>query len=307
MADIATKSAPEDMAGRIRELNEDPSNQWIPRVDRAGEIVDGYLVTHNGLLVTPSDPGYVQLLTSNTGCHEPQEEYLFQQVLEQIPGGGQMLELGAYWAFYSMWFAKEVQNANCYLVEPRKKNLKVGKHNFAKNGFRGEFFRSKIGHGHLGVDRFLDAQQLEYIDLLHADIQGAEYEMLCDAEQSLRNGRIGFVFVGTHSQELHYACKAYLEKHDYVTIAHADFDHGTYCCDGVLVAQRAGLSNGLAPLEIPLRDAAGQKNAEQQLRHLRIDKASSSKESGLLRKLLDRLQHRAFSFNRSSSQTTSLD
>jgi len=135
------------MAGRIRELNEDPSNQRIPRVDRAGEIVDGYLITHNGLLVTPSDPGYVQLLTSNTGCHEPQEEYLFQQVLEQIPGGGTILELGDFWAFYSMRFAKEVQNANCYLVEPRKKILKSASTALPKMAFVANSSTAKLGTG----------------------------------------------------------------------------------------------------------------------------------------------------------------
>ena len=70
---------------------------------------------------------------------------------------------------------------------------------------------------------------MPYVDVLHADIQGAEFEMLCDAEESLLNGRIGYVFVGTHSQQLHCQCKSFLGRQGYVTIAHADFDYG---CSG---------------------------------------------------------------------------
>ncbi|HJN11214.1 MAG: hypothetical protein QGG09_13435 [Pirellulaceae bacterium] len=137
---MISKADPEDLAGRIRELRADPSNERIVRVPLAGQIVDGYLITHNGLRVLPNDPGYVSLLQSNRGCHEPQEEFLFQEVLPHIRPGGVILELGAYWAFYSMWFAKVVPNARCYLVEPRQKNLRVGKANFATNGVKESSF-----------------------------------------------------------------------------------------------------------------------------------------------------------------------
>lgn len=267
---MTSKANPEDVAGRIRNIRDDPCNERIVRGPHAGQIIDGHLVTHNGLLANPVDPGYVRLLQGNGGCHEPQEEYVFQEVLKHIPRGGRMVELGAYWAFYSMWFAKEVADAKCICVEPRKKNLKVGQYNFAKNGLIAEFIRSKIGCGRLGVDDFLKAKQWDFVDILHADIQGAEHEMLCSAEQSLRAGKIGYVFVGTHSQELHYQCKAVLERCGYVTIAHADFDHGTYCSDGVLVARHKDIT-GLEPLDLPLRDPPAQRRAERQMQDLRLD------------------------------------
>lgn len=267
---MTVKAHPGDVAGRIRDICADPSNRYITRVPNAGKVIDGHLITHNGLLTKAVDPGYVRLLQGNSGCHEPQEEFVFQEVVKHIPRGGSIVELGAYWAFYSMWFAKQVADARCFCVEPRKKNLKVGKYNFALNGLEGEFFHSKIGHGYLAVDEFLDAQRLDFIDVLHADIQGAEYEMLCDAEQSISSGKIGYVFVGTHSQQLHYQCKRFLEQRDYVTIAHADFDHGTFCCDGVLVARHKGVS-GLEPLELPLRDPEAQRQAEVKMKDLRLD------------------------------------
>ena len=206
---MSGKAHYKDIAGRIREIRSDPCNQHIARIKRAGEIVDGHLVAHNGLQVRPFDSCYMELLQANGGCHEPQEEFVFQEVLKHIPRRGCILELGAYWAFYSMWFAREVPEARCLLVEPRRRNLEVGQYNFARNGIHGEFFRSRVGYASLGVDRFLAARQLGYIDLLHADIQGSEFEMLGDARESLKSGKIGYIFIGTHSQELHYRCKYY--------------------------------------------------------------------------------------------------
>lgn len=249
---MTSKAAPEDLSGRIREIRSDPCNERIARVEHAGETVDGHFVMHNGLLVKPMCRGYMKLLEANAGCHEPQEEYVFQEVLKHIPSGGCIVELGAYWGFYSMWFAKAVAQARCYLVEPSRKNLKTGQYNFRKNGLEGNFFHSKIGHEYLGVDRFLDKQMIRFVDVLHADIQGAELEMLEDAEDSLNRGRIGCLFVGTHSQDLHYRCKAFLEERGYIVIAHADFDHGTYCCDGVLVVRHKDVA-GPEPIDLPLR------------------------------------------------------
>lgn len=293
---MTNKAHPEDVAGRIRDICADPCNDRITRVPYAGEILDGHLVTHNGLLVKATDPGYVRLLQGNRGCHEPQEEFVFQEVLKHIPQGGSIVELGAYWAFYSMWFAKEVVAARCFCVEPRKKNLQVGKYNFALNGLEGAFFHSKIGHGHLAIDDFLDAQQLDYVDVLHADIQGAEYEMLCDAERSLSKGKIGYVFVGTHSQELHYQCKGYLERHGYITLAHADFEYGTYCCDGVLVARHKDTS-GLEPLDLPLRDSHQQRDAERRMKDLRVDSPVQTVRAPH-RGLLGKLKHHLFGSRR---------
>lgn len=241
------------LAARIRTLQSDPSNASIPRVADAGEVIDGHLVMHNGLRVKPMDACYMQLLQANGGCHEPQEERVFQEVLPHIPAGGCIVELGAYWGFYSMWFAKEVKNATCLLVEPEPAHLDVGKYNFTKNQLEGRFFQSLIGRGHLAMDAFAEEQSLEFIDVLHADIQGAEYEMLCDAEELLRAGRIGYVFVGTHSQDLHYRCKLHLQQRDYVIIADADYAQGTFCEDGVLVARLRSLS-GVQPISLPLRE-----------------------------------------------------
>ena len=102
------------------------------------------------------------------------------------------------------------------------------------------------------VDDFLQEQGIEWVDVLHADIQDAEFEMLCDAEKSLSAGRIGTVFAGTHGQDLRYRCKESLENHGYTAIADADFEHGTYCQDGVLVARLSSMAR-VEPIDLPLR------------------------------------------------------
>ena len=243
-----------DIAARTRQVCADPSNALIPRVPNAGQLIDGHLVMHNGLRVQPMDLCYMSVLRANRGCHEPQLEWVFQQVLGEIPDGATMMELGASWAFYSMWFFAHVRDASCVLVEPDPARLALGRRNFELNGCRGTFIQDYVGPGQWELDRFMRETDRRFVNLLLADIQGAEVDMLEGGDQTLSNGRVGYVFLGTHGQDVHYRCKEFLERRDYVIVAHADFDRGTYCFDGVLVARHRSLA-GLTPLTLPLREA----------------------------------------------------
>jgi hypothetical protein len=88
------------------------------RVDEAGNRVQ---VMHNGLLVL-ADGYYGRFITEIIerlrGHHEPQEEKVFCEVLKAVPAGSTMIELGAYWAYYSLWFQQAVPNARNFLIEP---------------------------------------------------------------------------------------------------------------------------------------------------------------------------------------------
>src|SRR5262249_26032021 len=46
-----------------------------------------------------------------------------------------MIELGAYWAHYSMWLKKARPEAENIMVEQDSSKLAVGRNNFARNGF----------------------------------------------------------------------------------------------------------------------------------------------------------------------------
>lgn len=254
---IGKKAGAHDYWGRCREVCVDPNNKYIPRAKDAGKIIDGNLIMHNGLKVRMGEFAYCYdfahiVLTKNRGVHEPQEERVFLEVLRHIPENATMIELGSYWAFYSMWFKKEIKNANCYMVEPDKRFLLIGKENFKLNNMEGVFIKGEIGKAGIHIDDFIEKNRIEIVHILHSDIQGAEFEMLRTCERSMRKNKIWYVFISSHTQELHYQCLSFLEDHGYVIIASADFNFGTYCYDGVLVA-RAGNIKDMAPIEISLR------------------------------------------------------
>jgi len=249
------KAKSNDFEGRIREVLSDPNNRNIPRVIDAGKIINGCQIMHNGLKVVVD--GYcgefiTRMLKMNKGVHEPQEERIFMEILRNIPDGGIMIELGSYWAFYSMWFLKNISDSRCYMIEPDEEYMNVGKKNFQLNGFNGDFTLGKIGGNGISIDDFLHKKRIDFVNLLHSDIQGDELNMLLGAEKSMQKNKIGYIIIGTHSQKLHYDCLNFLEDKGYLIIASIDYDYETYCFDGILVA---GLKshNCLNPMKIALR------------------------------------------------------
>jgi hypothetical protein len=60
-----------------------------------------------------------------------------------------------------------------------------------------------------------------------------------------------FVFISTHSAELHTHCRAELLKQDFEIIADADLQ-GTFSVDGILVGQLRGVQ-GPGPVAISQR------------------------------------------------------
>jgi hypothetical protein len=246
-----------DYWGRCREVCADPNNRYIPRVKNAGMIISGSLIMHNGLKVNMGECSYYGefaniVLTTNKGVHEPQEERMFMEVLKYIPDDATIIELGSYWAFYSMWFAKKIKNAHCFMIEPEEKYLNCGKENFKLNSLTGTFIQGKIGNGGIKIDDFIREHKIDNAHIIHSDIQGAELDMLLSCEESIAKNKIWYFFISTHNQKIHYDCMDFLKKRDFVILASADFDYGSYCCDGVLVARFKGIK-GLEPIEIALR------------------------------------------------------
>ena len=233
-------------ADRIADVLQSEDNEDIPRDELAGRIIENNLVMHNGIRIDPlSYYNYpmLKMLMENKGVHEPQEEKIFQEVLKKLPAKNKltMLELGAYWSFYSLWLSKEYPNANCYMVEPDRKNLFYGKRNFEINNNKGTFIHAGIGKQKNAsknittVDHICKTHQINFIDILHADIQGFELEMLQGCEAMLSRQKIGYVFISTHSNELHYDClKLLQEKYGFTLVASADLNE-TYSWDGIVV------------------------------------------------------------------------
>jgi len=251
-------------AMRIKRVLEDPNNAAISRHPQAGKLVGEQLVLHNGLRIEPlSYYSYplLKMLMDNKGVHEPQEEAVFQAVLRTMQPRQQppvMLELGAYWAFYSMWFKQAFPNAACYMVEPDRKSLYHGEDNFRMNNFTGTFIHAGIGSKVnpakriTTVDRICEAYALDFIDILHADVQAYEMEMLRGAMQTLESAKVGYLFISTHSDELHEDCRRVLrEEYGLVEVAAANLAE-SYSWDGLLVFKAPDYP-GIAELPIALR------------------------------------------------------
>jgi hypothetical protein len=236
---------------RIRNAVECPDNKKIPRVQTAGVVKEGILTLHNGIKVgalSYDGEGPMKLMMANAGVHEPQEEFIFQEVLKTIDPGSWMLELGAYWAFYSIWFYHTVQNSRCICIEPDPQNITMGQKNFSLNFGdipSGVFFecayagstdgKAENGHPVHCVDSVISKRQLKHLAILHADTQGHELNVLMGSIKSLERKQIAWIFLSTHSNELHRKCISFLKKMDYRIVADADLLE-SYSYDGLIVA-----------------------------------------------------------------------
>jgi hypothetical protein len=223
----------------------------IERVPEAGYVKDGVVTLHNGIQVPfAGENAYYREFSSifiiNRGVHEPLEEFVFQRVLEKLPEDARMIELGAYWGHYSMWFKKMKPAGQVVLVEPDANNLEVGRSNFINNELEGEFIQSFVGHGHFAIDEFLEKQKISRLHLLHSDIQGYELEMLDGAKAALESGLVDYIFISTHTQNLHEEVLARLEGHGYRIEVAAGYDEETTSFDGLVFASNKRL-NALFP------------------------------------------------------------
>lgn len=251
-----------DFGLRIDDVRSARDNDSIPHVPDAGRIIDGQLIMHNGIRINPGS--YVgekmtQLLQQNRGVHEPQEEAAFTTVLSWLQAHPSdtrtMLEFGAYWAFYSIWFKTALPGSNCFCVEPDEANLNWGRRNFHINGQVADFTRAYIGSAPkqgspptISVDSFIQAKQIQHVDILHSDIQGFELEMLEGAKNSFSRRMIDYVFISTHRHALHYRCLEQLDKYAFKILAEADLLE-SHSLDGLIVAARDDLE---CPARIPI-------------------------------------------------------
>jgi Methyltransferase FkbM domain len=247
---------------RIKIALESGDNSKIEMVPDAGKInADLKLVMHNGLIIDPlSYYGIpmLELLSQNNGVHEPQEEYVFQEVLKTISDNSVMLELGAFWSFYSMWFNKNIKGANNFMIEPE--GIHFGIKNFELNKMDGTFHKAYIsdnsnevidGVPTICVDDFVSNKKIDFIDILHSDIQGFEFKMLEGAKNLIDNKKVGYLFISTHSNDLHYQCKDHLSAKGFELICSIDMDE-SYSFDGLLVFRNSDYP-GIAPLEVSKR------------------------------------------------------
>ncbi len=247
---------------RIARVVASPDNAFIPRVEQAGRIAGGAQVMHNGIRIKVGSyygPEVAVQLQANRGVHEPQEERIFQMVLAEMPAGATMLELGSFWAFYSLWFKTKVKDARNIMLEAEAFNLESGRRNFALNGQTGEWLHAYAGGAvdqsagtpTLTVDHIMREKSVQRLDMLHSDIQGHELAMLDGASQALSSGRVRYVFISTHGNDIHRQCEAKLRGHGYTILASIDIDD-SFAEDGLIVARHPSY-DGIGPVDLSRR------------------------------------------------------
>ena len=237
----------------------------VPKVPGAGRTFadpDGtaYHLMHNGLKVVANgyyDATFSEVIRVLRGHHEPQEERVFHEVLPALPDAPCMIEAGGYWAYYSMWLKLARPRARVVVVEPIDSHRAVGEANVALNGMTAEFVRAAVGEAsrppadvslegvrvpaleQVCVDDVMARFDLPFVHVLHADVQGAELEMLGGAAGALAGKRVGYVFLSTHGDRLHARCRDYLTVHGYGVVAEHT-RRESFTTDGLIVAKAPG-------------------------------------------------------------------
>jgi FkbM family methyltransferase len=246
---LRSRKEKQSWQARSSRLVECPDNAKIPRIADAGKLVGGALIMHNGIRVRP-DSYYnyaaMKMMQRNHGVHEPQEELAFQSVLPFIGRESCMLELGAYWSFYSIWFSKEVPGARNILVEPAASNLQIGRENCRINSIDATFVQAMVSGTSrssrdpservVTVDEVFAECGVKRLAMLHADIQGFEGEMLDGCTGVFQRRAVDWVFISTHSAELHRECLEKLRMSGFQIVCEHDLAQ-SFSGDGLIVAK----------------------------------------------------------------------
>lgn len=253
---------PADKMVRVLDCEDTDS---IPKVTDAGMIfaddLGSYQLMHNGVKVIAdcyNGKWMSDIIYGLQGHHEPQEEKIFYEIIKLMPKKAVMIELGSWWAYYSLWFAKEVEESRNYLIEPVCDCLEIGKKNFEMNQLNGFFTQGFIGESpngydcsgaqKIGIDEFLEKNQIDHVNILHSDIQCYEYSMLLSAEKSISLKKIDYFFISTHEDRIHQQCHEFLLSRNYKIIAEHSIAEG-FMPDGLIVAKREDIAY---PDEIPV-------------------------------------------------------
>jgi FkbM family methyltransferase len=221
----------EEMVRRVQMTISCRDTDAIPKVEGAGEVFvkDGRPLQrmHNGVLIAEGcyyGPWMTEVIRSLRGHHEPQEESVFHAILQRVVATEDepsMIELGSWWAYYSLWFAAEARRGRVVALEPDPTYLEIGRRNFALNDLEARFVHGAIGEGARAVAPFilertgerarvpyhdleslLELAGLERVSLLLADIQGAETSLLDRGRRALDAGRVRFLVLSTHHHSI---------------------------------------------------------------------------------------------------------
>lgn len=200
----------------------------IPKVGNAGKVIRrngvDVQVMHEGTLVRAG--GYhgwwmTQIIRKLRGHHEPQEEFVFHHLVKHAREGTLMVELGAFWAYYTNWYLGAVRGSQALCIEPDANNMAVGQHNLSLNARAARWEMACVGREHAdavpirresdgmvvsvpchSMDSILELTGRRPVEMLLIDVQGAELPFLESLGDAVSAGLLRFVVVATHHESI---------------------------------------------------------------------------------------------------------
>jgi FkbM family methyltransferase len=316
-------------AARVRVAVSCRDADRIEKVPEAGTVrrSDGVdiQVMHNGVLVVEHcyyGPMMTEIIRLLRGHHEPQEEVAFDAAVRRVAADGHdavMVELGAHWAYYSLWFLEAVPGGRAICIEPDPTNLEVGRRNVTLNERTASFVQAAVGGTagppepfmcEDGTERLVPTVSLasivedfalESIDLLLLDVQGAERSFLEGAADLLAD-RVRFIVVSTHHHSIsgehltHQVCLQLLQSRG----AHVFAEHTvaeSFSGDGLIAASFDARDKDLSVKVSRARaadslfgDPLAELAATEHERRVLEQKLRASGGSSLVRRLAGRLR-----------------
>lgn len=240
----------------------------IPKVDSAGKVLSeaglSVQLMHNGIKVVQG--GYYgdwmsELIAQLKGHHEPQEELVFDAINRRAVPDGLMIELGCYWAYYSLWFLKDQPSRRAIGLEPDHNHLQIAQKNACLNNLDNQFLAlhglsSQVSQTSVAIrtesgqdltltgytlEDLLALSHLPKIEIAHCDAQGAEHHVVDQIISLGTQQLLRFCVVSTHAYEItgdpltHHTCLDKLLKAGAHIIAEHDV-HESYSGDGLIAA-----------------------------------------------------------------------
>lgn len=194
---------------------------------------------------------------------------LFEQIVNNLISLDKkhyyMMELGCNSAYYSMMFncMMRENNKKCsnYMIEAVPENLERGINHFKINNLNGTFSKYLIGnsdqinericsyfnieqaeiitHGSEArtVEQLFEEYEIDYLDVLHCDIDHSELSMLETSKKLFQNQKVQFLVLSTHGLDLHNKCLEFLKACDYQILLNHDDEKNPIGFDLLIVAQ----------------------------------------------------------------------
>jgi FkbM family methyltransferase len=258
----------------------------LPRVAGAGEVFeqDGVRVQRmfNGVLV--EEGSYfgdfnTPIIRGLRGVHEPQEEPVVHEIVNRLVAerdAGVLsrrpfaIELGSFWAYYSIWFCRALPDAHVLAIEPDPSFLEVGRRNAELNHVadRITFLHGAVSEQSGSIPFVAESDGKEYtvpahdltslmsmagvdeVDVVFCDIQGFETPMLSQSAALLASGAVRFIVMSTHHSSIsgdpltHQKALSTLEELGGHVIAEHTVSE-SFSGDGLIVASFSGRDRDL--------------------------------------------------------------